>query len=235
MNKGKTIALIGVIGVLSYMKWGESFMAEGDEAAGFTTIVKRIKQRFTPSELEEVTGERTGMTVDTIPLNYAPSVSQAGHFAFDKTTTYVNDAPFGPGVSDVKISVQDPYSYNLSAEDFLSFNAMAPGQEIMPPAVAQLHSIQPTARDVCCKPITSYGMDIQSLESSTSMRAALPELQMGTSLGNMSPESNDNFTDETKTQTLAQWMQEGQVDIINGANAMFRPNIGGSGRNLRRV
>ena len=88
MKTGQTIALIGVIGILSYMKWGDSFMAEGEEANGFSTIVERIKQRFTPSDLEEVTGERSGMTVDTIPLNYAPSVSQAGHFAFDKTTTY---------------------------------------------------------------------------------------------------------------------------------------------------
>jgi|TARA_R110000803_G_scaffold40061_8_gene86273 hypothetical protein len=226
MNRGQTIALIGVIGIISYMKWGDSFMAEGDESNGFTTIVKRIQQRFTPSGLEEVTGERSGMTVDTIPLNFSPSASQAGHFAFDKTTTYVNDAPFGPGVSDVKISVQDPYSYNLSAEDFNVFNATAPGQEIIPPALAQLHSIQPTSRDACCKPTTSYG---------TANRAALPELQTGTSLGNMNPNNNDNYTDDTKTQTLAQWMQEGHVDVINGASAMFRPHIGGSSRNLRRV
>jgi len=235
MKTGQTIALIGVIGILSYMKWGDSFMAEGEEANGFSTIVERIKQRFTPSDLEEVTGERSGMTVDTIPLNYAPSVSQAGHFAFDKTTTYVNDAPFGPGVSDVKISVEDPYTYNLSAEDFLSFNATAPGQEIIPPPVAQLHSIQPTSRDVCCKPISSYGMDLQALEWPSANRAALPTLQIGTASGNMTPDNNDNYTDETKTQSISQWMQEGQVDMINGANAMFRPHIGGAGKNLRRV
>ena len=235
MKRGQTIALIGVIGVLSYMKWGDSFMAEGEESNGFSTIVKRIKQRFSPSDLEEVTGERSGMTVDTIPLNFSPAVSQAGHFAFDKTTTYVNDAPYGPGVSDVKISVQDPYSYKLSAEDFLSFNAMAPGQEIIPPAVAQLHSIQPTSRDVCCMPVSSFSMGIQALETPTSNRAALPSLQIGTSLGNMNPDNNDNYTDDTKTQSISQWMQEGQVDVINGANAMFRPHIGGSSRTLRRV
>ena len=51
----------------------------------------------------------------------------------------------------------------------------------------------------------------------------------------MNPNNNDNYTDDTKTQTLAQWMQEGHVDVINGASAMFRPHIGGSSRNLRRV
>jgi len=234
MIKGRTIALIGVIGVLSYLKFGDSFKAEGDESNGSKTIIERIKERFNPSQLEQITTERTGMTVDTIPIDYSPSSSQAGHFAFDKTVTYVNDAPFGPGVSDVKISIQDPYNYNLSAEDFHVFNAVAPGQDIIAPPIAQLHSIQPTSYDVCCKPVTSFAGSIQMVEN-VSSRAALPQLQTSNEIGTMSPDINDIYTNGTDTKSLAQWMQEGQVDMRSRGQETFRSHLGGVASSLRRV
>lgn len=236
MIRGRTLALIGGLGLLSYMMWGDSLDFKAEPKKGVKTIIERIKERFNPSDLEEVTKERSGQTVDVLPRNYDPSTSQAGHFAFDKTVTYVNDAPYGPGVSDVKISVQDPYGQNLSAEDFHVFNAVAPGQEMLPPAVKQMKSIQPTSYDVCCKPITAYGGNIASLESVNSVsRAALP--MMGGALGDaaVDPNSNDSYTDGSNTKPIAQWAQEGHIEMINSAYAVFRPYIGGSESRLRRV
>ena len=99
MNRGQTIALVGIAGIITYMKWGNTiFGAESDASNGMNTLIERVKAKFSPSDLEQITKERSGMTVDTLPSNFSPSASQAGHFVFDKTTTYVNDAPFGPGV-----------------------------------------------------------------------------------------------------------------------------------------
>lgn len=236
MMRGRTLAIVGVLGVLSYLRFGKNLSFNAESGNGMTTIVERIKNRFSPSDLEQITGERTGATVDTIPMTFNPSSSQAGHFAFDKTTTYVNTAPYGPGVSDYKISVQDAYADSLRAEDFQVFNATAPGQEMIPSAIAPLKSIQPTSKAVCCKPVSSYGMTIASLESvKDTDRAALPMLQSKRSSDTLNPNSNDNYTDGSKTQTLAQWMHEGHVDVVNGAVAVFRPHLGGSERRLRRV
>ncbi len=58
-------------------------------------------------------------------------------------------------------------------------------------------------------------MDLQALEWPSANRAALPTLQIGTASGNMTPDNNDNYTDETKTQSISQWMQEGQVDLAH--------------------
>lgn len=235
MNRGKTIAIIGVLGILTYMKFGKTLGFNAENSKGMKTIVKRIRDRFNPSDLEEVTKERSGQTVDTLPINYSPAVSQAGHFAFDKTVTYVNDAPYGPGVSDVKISVQDAYADSLNAEDFQVFNAVAPGQEIIPAPVKQLKSIQPTSESVCCKPITSYGGAIASLELPSVSRAALPMMSGDKTMREVDPNSNENFTDGSKTQSIAQWMHEGHVDMMNPAYAIFRPHIGGVESRLRRV
>ena len=51
----------------------------------------------------------------------------------------------------------------------------------------------------------------------------------------LSPEGNENYTDNSITQSLAQWRSDGMVDVINGSIAIFRPYMGGSETMLRRV
>ena len=252
MTKGKTLLIVGVLGALAYIRYGnvmkaaESFSAPDGESntqqSVFDKLTSFVKDKFSPSDLETIDKERTGMTVDTLPISYDESSSAAGHLAWDKMNTYVNDAPFGPGVSDVKISAESPYNYNLSAEDFTTFNAVAPGQEIgSATPLKQLHSIQPTTRDPCCSPTPDMGLDLNqtvqmpSDSEGVGSRISMPRLQGKYSSMTLNPNVNDGYTDNAKTQSLAQWRSEGAVDRVNDTTVMFRPHMGGSEKMLRRV
>ena len=43
MNRGKTIAIIGVLGILTYMKFGKTLGFNAENSKGMKTIVKRIE------------------------------------------------------------------------------------------------------------------------------------------------------------------------------------------------
>ena len=90
-------------------------------------------------------------------------------------------------------------------------------------------------RDVCCKPIDSYGINIGNLTIGDTSRAGLPVMQGMANSSMLSPEGNESYTDNTITQTLSQWRSDGMVDVINGSIAIFRPYMGGSETMLRRV
>ena len=51
----------------------------------------------------------------------------------------------------------------------------------------------------------------------------------------LNPNVNDGYTDNSKTQSLAQWRSEGAVDRVNDTTVIFRPHMGGSETMLRRV
>jgi hypothetical protein len=232
MNRATTLAIVGVLGYFAYKKYGGALAMSAEGTQGFKTIVDRIRTRFSPSDLEQVSAERSGATVDRLPINYSPAASQAGHFAFDKTTPVINDAPFGPGVSDVKISVQDAYADNLRAEDFQVFNAEAVGQEMVPSSYKQLKSIQPTTLDESVRPVSSYDSAIASLESG---RLSLPLRSGSAGVETITPAMNDSYTDGSTTRSMSEWKHDGEVDMINGGSAIFRPHMGGTSRRLRRV
>ena len=238
MVSGRTVLLTGALALMTYHFRGSlGFEAEQESSNGFQTIVDRIKAKFSPSQLEEVDRQRTGMTVDLVPVQYDPSSSYAGHLAFDKTTTYVNDSPYGGGVSDVMIGVENPYTYNLSAEDFTTFNAMAPGQELIPSPIAQLKPSIPTSKDDCCRPIQTYGLDLSQTfmtPAGDGSRIGLSSPNGKTYSGTLDPDANDSYTDGSKTLSLAQWRSEGMVDVVNDFTVMFRPYVG-TEKMLRRV
>jgi hypothetical protein len=238
MVSGRTVLLTGALALVAYHFRGSlGFEAEPESSNGFQTIVDRIKAKFSPSQLEEVDRQRTGMTVDLVPVQYDPSSSYAGHLAFDKTTTYVNDSPYGGGVSDVMISVENPYNYNLSAEDFTTFNAMAPGQELIPSPIAQLKPSIPTSKDDCCRPTQTYGLDLTQpfmTPAGDGSRIGLSSPNGKTYSGTLDPDANDSYTDSSKTLSLAQWRSEGMVDVVNDFTVRFRPYVG-TEKMLRRV
>ncbi len=241
---------LAIAGGISYMIWGKeikervSMSAEGGEDSEshfLKDLIHTVKEKFNPSDLEQLQVERTGQTVDIIPLQYVESASYANHFAIDKAQTYVNTQPNRAGVTDFKIEARSPYNYNLGAEDFQVFNALAPGQELTSTTVQQLASIQPVSEAPCCKPIPSYGLELDkkikvpSTSSSEGSRLALPQLQGQSLHDTLPPSQNDGYTDGSEVKTLAQWMSQGVTEVVNDAVVRFLPYMGGSETMLRRV
>ena len=118
---------------------------------------------------------------------------------------------------------------------------MAPGQELTSPTVQRLASIQPVSEAPCCKPIPSYGLELDkkikmpSTSSGEGSRLALPQLQGQTLHDTLPPSQNDGYTDGTQVQSLAEWMGQGVTEVINDATVRFIPYMGGSETMLRRV
>lgn len=241
---------LAIVGVISYVVWGEdireqvtkSAEGEGDSESHFLQdLIHKVKQKFNPSDLEQLQVERTGQTVDIIPLQYVESASYADHFAIDKAQTYVNTQPNRAGVTDFKIEARSPYNYNLAAEDFQFFNSLAPGQELTSSTVQQLASIQPVSEDPCCKPIPSYGLELDkkikvpSVSSEEGSRLSLPQLQGQSLHDTLPPSQNDSYSSGSEIKSLAEWMTEGVTEVINDARVRFVPYMGGGETILRRV
>ena len=241
---------LAIAGVISYVIWGKDIeekiysAEEGErdtESHFLQDLIHTVKEKFSPSDLEQLQVERTGQTVDIIPLQYVESASYADHFAIDKAQTYVNTQPARAGVTDFKIEAKSPYNYNLAAEDFQVFNALAPGQELTSPTVQRLSSIQPVSEAPCCRPIPSYGLELDkkikvpSTSSGEGSRLALPQLQGQTIHDTLPPSQNDGYTNGNETKSLAEWMSEGFVEVINDATVRFLPHMGGAETMLRRV
>ncbi len=241
---------LAIVGVISYVVWGEdireqvtkSAEGEGDSESHFLQdLIHRVKAKFNPSDLEQLQVERTGQTVDIIPLQYVESASYADHFAIDKAQTYVNTQPNRAGVTDFKIEARSPYNYNLAAEDFQFFNSLAPGQELTSSTVQQLASIQPVSEDPCCKPIPSYGLELDkkikvpSVSSEEGSRLSLPQLQGQSLHDTLPPSQNDSYSSGSEIKSLAEWMTEGVTEVINDARVRFVPYMGGGETILRRV
>ena len=83
---------LAIAGGISYMIWGKeikervSMSAEGgadSESHFLKDLIHTVKEKFNPSDLEQLQVERTGLTVDIIPLQYVESASYANHFAID--------------------------------------------------------------------------------------------------------------------------------------------------------
>lgn len=250
MDRKQSLYAVGIAGIASYFIWRDQidsalgFSAEGETSdSGFLNkVVSRIRERFTPSELQQIAVERTGQTVDIIPQNRTEGFSDACSMAHDKSALYVNDWAMGPGVSDVKIEAKSPYNYDLAAEDFLQFNSLAPGQEqVSSGLMAMNQGYQPSATAACCRPVESFGLDlnkninIPSQGNPEMSRIGLARLQGKTTHMAYSPNENDGYTNGSDTKSLAEWRSEGYIETVTDSSARFVPFNGSPTQFLRRV
>ena len=153
-------------------------------------------------------------------------------------TPVVNDGPFGPGVSDVRVAKVNPYDYSLDAEDFLNFNATAVGQEITNPKVKGMATHLPK----CCYPndypdIASKEIQLEDVEGAINRKGDLARLSHKdkTMHDTLPPDLNDAYSDGTSTMTLSQWMTTHQVERISDTQVRAIAISGGQDALLRRV
>tara|TARA_Y100000034_G_C6891495_1_gene410210 strand:- start:748 stop:1545 length:798 start_codon:yes stop_codon:yes gene_type:complete len=212
------------------------------EEAGDSVNPEDVVSKFRPSDLEQVDVERTGITVDVIPVlpsSRRTSAQRGADFLVKSMQTpVVNDGPFGPGVSDVGIAQVNPYNYNLDAEDFLGFNATAVGQEITNPKVKGMATHLPK----CCYPndypdIASRDIKLDDVEGAINRKGDLARLSHAnkTMHDTLPPDLNDAYSDGTSTMTLSQWMTTHQVERISDTQVRAIAISGGQDALLRRV
>ena len=220
---------------------------DGEYRKGVLTQLRdAIDDKFNRSDLEEVNVKMSGQTVDLLPSTLDQSFDYSEVFAGTKATTYVNDAPFGGGVTDVQISANNPYTFNLSSEDF-KVSSLAVGQEGIAAPIKPLAEQEPTSTAVSFLSFTSLGEMLSNLKvtpSEENPQSNNAFSRAGTVLmnddktfsGTYLPNDNDSYTDgSSKTQTLAEWRGQGLISKLSDNIVEFIPRTGGSIRHLRRI
>ena len=191
------------------------FSAEGNGNG----LLQTIRDRFTPSELEEVNTERTGATVDVIPMSLTPSYLGQQFLQLDRSDRVVNMSPFGIGVSDVRVEQVNPYDYELSAQDFRA--EVGVGQE----PTSLLNEMK-----------TSRPHSLNKPTISTVTRLDGPLLNELSHTDILTPSDNAQYTDEGgETKTLANWRMDHHIESDGSHLSWAIPMNGSARKHLRRV
>ncbi|MAY90159.1 MAG: hypothetical protein CMN00_03115 [Rickettsiales bacterium] len=74
---------------------------------------------WTAADLEEMQIERSGQTLDTIPVGLTEAFMGYQFLDLEHTTMVANDAPWGPGVIDVQAVYENPYDLGYSDDDLM--------------------------------------------------------------------------------------------------------------------
>ena len=135
----------------------ESLSAEGreytptNERGAKKGLIRQLREiideRFNLSDQQEINTKISGQTVDIIPQGLSPSFDYSEIFAESKASQYVNMAPMGFGVTDIKIDAKNPYDFYLSAED-AGYDMSVIGQEAITSPFRPLGEQSPTPTQV---------------------------------------------------------------------------------------
>jgi hypothetical protein len=106
MNRG-TLAWAGG-GLLAGMLLTAAYYIRGGKAPGFL-VDAFSANTLTDADYEEMHVEKSGSTVDTVPVGLSESFQGAMYLPLQYTTSVANDAPGGPGVIDWQVIYTDPY------------------------------------------------------------------------------------------------------------------------------
>tara|TARA_Y100000389_G_scaffold158635_1_gene160137 strand:- start:9635 stop:10432 length:798 start_codon:yes stop_codon:yes gene_type:complete len=261
LNASPFIALLGV-GILAKYLYSnkEVFSAEHieeEEPTLFSKIISRFTTKepetpvveegtidvagdFRPSDLEIIDVERTGMTVDIVPIvasnRRLPAQEGADFLNQSVQSPMVNDGAFGPGVSDVKTYKVSPFNYNLSnpfslqkmmqRENSMFLNHDSVGQES--PKMMNTHT--PSK-------IQDIDLELDEVKGVINRKGDLARLsiQNRSNQDTLSPDVNDSYTDGFRTLALSEWMTTHHIERISDMQVMAIAISGSNQSLLRRV
>lgn len=112
MNRG-TLAWAGG-GLLAGMLMTAAYYIRGGKAPSFL-VDAFSADTLTDADYQEMHVEKSGSTVDTIPIGLSESFQGAMYLPLQYTTAVANDAPGGPGVIDWQVIYTDPYKVGPGA------------------------------------------------------------------------------------------------------------------------
>ena len=222
------------------------FLAEdkGSKKGLVKQLREIIDRKFTRSDQQEIDTKMSGQTVDIIPQGLSPDFDYSSVFAESKASQYVNMAPMGFGVTDVKIDARNPYDFWLSAED-ASYDMSVVGQEAITSPFRPLGEEDPKPTQVSFMSFDTLAQKLSSMPDTSSKiekeenrftRAGFSRMgDTKTFSGTYSPDENSDYTSGTATKTLAEWRTQGIINRVTDGMVMLIPRNGGSIKQLRRV
>ena len=107
---------------LGYFLAGAAAIVGTAYALRSTTVGKifNAPAHWSAADLEEMQIERSGQTLDTIPVGLSESFMGYQFLDLEHTTMVANDAPWGPGVIDVQAVYENPYDLGYSDDDLMA-------------------------------------------------------------------------------------------------------------------
>lgn len=107
---------------LGYFLAGAAAIVGTAYALRSTTVGKIFNApgHWSAADLEEMQIERSGQTLDTIPVGLSESFMGYQFLDLEHTTMVANDAPWGPGVIDVQAVYENPYDLGYSDDDLMA-------------------------------------------------------------------------------------------------------------------
>jgi hypothetical protein len=244
------------IGLVLIDKLGDSEIFNAEHAGNSSsqeTVSKKglisklrevIDKRFLISDQQEINTKLSGQTVDIIPQGLSPGFDYSSVFAESKASQYVNMAPMGFGVTDVKIDAKNPYDFYLSAED-AGYDMSVVGQEAITSRFRPLGEQAPTPTQVSfmsfdrlAEKLSNMGNTSKELQNKEDRFTRAGFSRMGdtkTFSGTYSPDENSDYTSGSTTKSLAAWRTQGIVNRVTDSMIMLIPRDGSAIKELRRV
>tara|TARA_B100000683_G_scaffold274100_1_gene321365 strand:- start:2057 stop:2962 length:906 start_codon:yes stop_codon:yes gene_type:complete len=107
---------------LGYFLAGAAAIVGTAYALRSTTVGKifNASSHWSAADLEEMQVERSGQTLDTIPVGLSESFMGYQFLDLEHTTMVANDAPYGPGVIDVQAVYENPYDLDYNDSDLMA-------------------------------------------------------------------------------------------------------------------
>jgi|TARA_R110002110_G_scaffold111604_3_gene277863 hypothetical protein len=216
---------------------------EGDDAATespdnslWGRIQKAVSQ-IRPSQLEELSIERTGTTMDIYPQSFDPAFVGSNELTTQSAARTLNMSPYGTGVIDYQIVEREAYGTNLSAEDF---QANAVGQEALPSNQVPMAYNYPSVMGAPCRLPSDVGMDISG---NYEQRPGMPSRRGGDfarlstvymTTDNLGPDVNSTYSDGSSTKSLEEWRRGFNLTPVSDETYQAISRNGGPRIILRR-
>jgi len=244
--------LLGLGGGYAYqnMKGGNNLLgksaetdSEGNEivteevGASLWERIQSAVSTIRPSQLEELSIERTGTSMDIYPQSFDPAFVGSNELSTQSAARTLNMSPYGTGVIDYQIVEREAYGTNLRAEDF---QANAVGQEALPSNQVPMAYNYPSVMGAPCKLPSNVGMDINgNYEERPGMPsrrggdfARLSTVYMTTD--NLGPEVNASYSDGSSVKSLEEWRRGYNLTPVSDATFQAISRNGGPRIMLRR-
>jgi len=190
-----------------------------------------------PSQLEELSIEKTGTSMDVYPQSFDPAFVGSNDLTTQSAARTLNMTPFGPGVIDYEVKSAEAYGTNLSSEDF---RANAVGQEALPSNQVPMAYNYPSVMGAPCRLPSDVGMEIsgnyEGRPEYPSNRsgdfARLSTVYMSTDA--LGPDVNVAYTDGSTTKSLEQWRRTHTISPVSDTTFQAISRNGGPRIMIRR-
>ena len=236
-------ALLGVGGGLRYMKFvdGNKTVMSAEDERGNNSLFRRITSAVNsirPSELEELSIEKTGTTLGVYPQSFDPAFVGSYELVSQNASRTLNMTAFGPGVIDYEIQAAEAYGTTLSAEDF---QANAVGQQALPSNQVPMAYNYPQMLGAPCELTPDVGMTVNG---SYPQRPDYPSNRTGDfarlstvylSTDNLGPDINTSYTDGSKTMSFEEWRRGYHLTPVSDTTFQALARNGGGRFMIRRV